>query len=684
MYTKAAAFFLAIGATVGAFLPASAFHASFDTRPADFTFFQRSETQPMASVFHKSVMPENGWYVSPAGSVLDDETLESRMCILSCSRRENGAATDNWMITPQVQVTEGMRLYWEAKSLHYAFRESYRVMVSETGKTTANFKELKRFDNVPYYWTANSIDLSDFAGKKIYIAFVHDKASGFLLGIDEVDVSEPRWPQLVARNVGPHFFSAQETPYVEFEIENHGYPVTITAFEARDGVEVIGRTQSGNRLELDLGLNEAARYRLYAVYEDGSEQFLFEDFANKSWFRRKMLVEKFTGAWCNNCPRVTYPFHRALDKYAPGEVTALEAHSPGSGGGDLDGYIDYMSGVNSVCADYPALWLNRKSHLSNTYTPLVTTSLFEAELLPTSAEISILGYERGDDGRLEVTASIVFAEDMDNAEDRIRPHFVLVEKDAVQRTSQKWQTPASNFAHAEYYFMPTALAPGMVVMHNVVRSSAGLLTGIAQSGLPEKIEAGKAYTVSGMLDVPEDKIQNLANLKVIADIVDSSTRTYEVLNADELDVDLAPEVIAEISLSANELTIAVDDCGELRYVLEPEMEGVAVEWSSSDESVAEVFDFPKPDLLGYVHDATVIGVYGKKAGTAVVTATTSQGKSASCLVTVAAANGLDEISSVGATEVYDLQGRRMSRSLEELPSGIYILQSGSSVRKIVK
>lgn len=686
MYRIITATALGLMSILGVSAQSTSLYAPFETMPKDFTFYAQSPEAVVSNAFYKSVKPSEGWYLSPANSVLDEGSGESRMCALSCSWRPDGVATDNWMITAPVAAAEGMVLSWEAKSIHFGMRESYKVMISESGTDPASFNTLLNIENEDYLWRVRSIDLSEYAGKEIRIAFVHNSNNGYLLAIDEIVIDTPSRPKLIGRNIGPHFFAADEQPYLEFDVENHGYALPIDGFEARTDEKVIGSCVTPGRMELAVDLNEPQRYKLYAKYSDGSEQYLFDDFVNKSWYRRKMLVEKFTGAWCNNCPRVTFPYHYLLEKYNDGEVCSVEAHSPGSGTGDIDGYDDYMNGVNSVCGDYPALWLNRAGHLSNTYQPLDMESLLSPELTPTLAQINIVSATRSDDGLLDVTAEVTFAEDIDNSEDVIRPHFALVEKEAVQQTAQKWQSPAQDYRHAEYYFMPASVPRGLTIMHNVVRSSSGCMTGIMQSGLPSQIKAGESYRVSGRLNVPETKIQNLANLQLIADIVDASTRTYQVLNAASMDIDLAPEQepFAEISLSASELKIEEDELATLNYILDPVIDGVNVEWSSSDESVAEIFEFPKPDLLGYVHDETAIGVYGKKAGTAVITATTSQGKSASCTVVVAAKSGVFETEALGAEQIFDLQGRRISGNPDNLPGGIYIVRNGSKVRKIAR
>lgn len=684
MFKTATTALLSVVTAFGAVAQVSSLHASFESKPSDFTFLNKSKSDVNTSAFYKNLVPENGWYLSPGSGILDDATFEARKCALSCAWRSDGGMTENWMITPQITVTEGMRLSWEAKSLHYSLRESYRVMVSTTGLNLSDFSEIARIDNEEYFWQRRSVDLSAYAGGKIRIAFVHDSQSRFLLAVDEIDISVPSWPILVGANVGQRFFAAQEQPFVEFAVKSHGAPNTVACYEARNGSEVIGHidaaaTASADadsespalRMDLNVNLNEPVRYNLYAIYSDGTEQFLFEDFVNKSWYRRKMVVEKFTGAWCNNCPRVTYPYHYMPTRYGKDEVVTIEIHDPNSGSADADGYRNYYTNpsVNAVCANFPALWINRSAHLENDYQPLQMNTLKEPELLPTYTDVSGLRFSRMDDGRLQVEADVRFAKDIDNTEDLIRAHFCLLEKEALQTTAQKWQSPGQDIAHAEYYFLPTTVMKGLSVMHNVVRSSTGCLVGLPGS-LPSQITAGETYTVSGILDVPENIIKDMSNLLLVANVCDGSTRTYPVLNAATTDVNLVEPVISSIGLSADAVTLDEGETLALTCTLTPESSEVTVEWTSSDTSVVTVNE------TGLV---TAVA-----SGEATVTVTTSQGESAACTVTVRATTGVDFVQDTYPTEIYDLQGRRVVGELTALPSGIYIMKSGTSVKKIIK
>ena len=148
------------------------------------------------------------------------------------------------------------------------------------------------------------------------------------------------------------------------------------------------------------------------------------------------------------------------------------------------------------------------------------------------------------------------------------------------------------------------------------------------------------------------------------------------------------------SQSANAITLSISEWtgkeGEslsITAIISPnDAYDNTVTWSSSDSSVASV------DASGLV---TAI-----KAGTATITATTSNGLTASCTVTVKSKSaGIDVVDSEGesavrveggniiapeGSEVFDLNGRRVKAT--NLPSGIYIVRipGGKAVKIMVK
>ena len=112
----------------------------------------------------------------------------------------------SWLITPQLYVVSGDKLtfYWMREGSYNSSNDS-RVMISETGTNTSDFSLLYTITNDGYSSNKKqvTIDLSDYVGKKIYIAFYNNSNSGGDVGLDDIsgvhlaDVSCPKPKSIV-------------------------------------------------------------------------------------------------------------------------------------------------------------------------------------------------------------------------------------------------------------------------------------------------------------------------------------------------------------------------------------------------------------------------------------------------------------------------------------------------------
>ncbi len=132
--------------------------------------------------------PPEGWLlIDNDGDSLDwywDE-FEGEYYILSQSwSDETGPLTpDNWIVTPAIDLTDvasGVSLQFEvtptADTPEYR-TENYSVMVSTTGTDPEDFTEVfserLQSDMENWVWLLRDVNLSNYAGETIYIAFRH-------------------------------------------------------------------------------------------------------------------------------------------------------------------------------------------------------------------------------------------------------------------------------------------------------------------------------------------------------------------------------------------------------------------------------------------------------------------------------------------------------------------------------
>ncbi len=122
----------------------------------------------------------------------EDPTDATNGTISSTSYFSPVDRADRWLITPQLTLgVSGNYISWTGLSHDPSFPDSYKVMVSKTGNTVADFKDtLVVVSNEMPIWTKHTESLDSFAGETVYIAFVNTTYNGFKLYLDSIYVRE--------------------------------------------------------------------------------------------------------------------------------------------------------------------------------------------------------------------------------------------------------------------------------------------------------------------------------------------------------------------------------------------------------------------------------------------------------------------------------------------------------------
>ncbi|MGP1363510.1 MAG: choice-of-anchor J domain-containing protein [Bacteroides sp.] len=100
-----------------------------------------------------------------------------RFCMVSESAYISGGlnqeGVENWLMSPRLEIKAGDKLeYWIGASQELAPKESYKVMISENIKDFQTV--LKEEELSTSKWQHRKLDLAEYVGKKVYIAFVHN------------------------------------------------------------------------------------------------------------------------------------------------------------------------------------------------------------------------------------------------------------------------------------------------------------------------------------------------------------------------------------------------------------------------------------------------------------------------------------------------------------------------------
>ncbi|GAO28439.1 M6 family metalloprotease domain-containing protein [Geofilum rubicundum] len=131
-----------------------------------------------------------------------DITAYSGRQLLAAFASASGA-NDDWLISPDFEVSEGDGFHFVARSLSDTYGlESIRVLVSDQSDGTGEFVLLSaESELVPVAWTAYSYDLSAYAGKRVKLAIQYVSNDTHALLLDQISVGPLNLaaPELVDR-----------------------------------------------------------------------------------------------------------------------------------------------------------------------------------------------------------------------------------------------------------------------------------------------------------------------------------------------------------------------------------------------------------------------------------------------------------------------------------------------------
>lgn len=525
--------------------------------PSDFTLICNDQIPIQMSGFNsKYVVPTMTWF---SGTVNSGD----RKAALSTSYRAYDIPTDNWMITPQLIIPDknNVCLKWTSRSIHNYKRDGYRVMISTKSNSLEDFEEVYAEEEEDYEWNNHVFPLADYAGKPIYIAFVHNSKKQYVLALDDLYIGEVQSPELHAVNDTRFFAAKDEKPDVKGVIVNKGKDLNIQKLECiTNKGEVI--TVDYNKLlgmgdscsfvfkNLPLVLGESTVYTIEAVADNNKRYTVLQDSVICSHYRRTMLLEKGTGTWCTSCPQMNPLVNKIRSRYGE-EMVYIESHS---GDNLSDGY--YSTGMG--LANLPTIVFNRDSD-TRQEDCLSWNQLRKSVTKETYGQISV-AVELSEGNNINVSTTSEFARQIDNSKDNYRVGFAIVEKkiESNSKTLQRSGVITSE-VYEEYYFLPSPIPADLMFFSNVARTNNSAFTGYAAS-IPSLIEEGKPYTFTTSLQIPEWVVDR-NNLSVVAFLFNSVTD--ELINVAQIDV---PESASHIkSFISNDSAPSIIPLGNGKY-----------------------------------------------------------------------------------------------------------------------
>lgn len=360
--------FLLIALTAAGSLLATAqqsfFSCDFENDiPSEMSLFDRDGNEPSAE------MKELGFAVGIPWITVDLE--EGGKAASSTSWYRKAGQSDDWMVTPAIDVASADAvLRWRAMATDKDYRDGYAVYVSTEGNTPDKFDTgtpLFSVRSESAAWNSREVSLADYAGKKIYIAFVNNTRDRSRLLIDDIYAGVPS--VLEIRSILPRVINTPGRLELIGEIINNSdkeiseYTVKYRLGNGVTGEEVMtrpikaGATRSFRlRTDYEISKNETLAYEISVVCgKDASS-----DSGKVSAYCRRVVAEEVTGVWCGYCVRGIVAMSR-MKKDFPDSFLGIAVHNSSPSWEDpmaMPEYTDWLFDKFNM-GGYPHCTVNR-------------------------------------------------------------------------------------------------------------------------------------------------------------------------------------------------------------------------------------------------------------------------------------------------------------------------------------
>lgn len=256
---------------------------------------------------------------------------------MSSSAYGNNVQADNWMILPKINIKEDTWLYWNARNsaIDPNRWESYQILVSPNASDNSADFQMVFEEKIPYYnddekspWFQRKLNLSEYDGKEIRIAFRCVGKNGFLLFIDDIEVrahtgmdASVRFSDLAKYHlirdvigIKAEVFnkSAKELSRYNIGLDIYfedGSQLTKSMFEVNG---IIEPQKSDIFVFQNFTPWNTGIYTLIVTVtapngeddaDPGDNTFVKKIVVMREQPEKQLLLEKFTGTWCGHCPK---------------------------------------------------------------------------------------------------------------------------------------------------------------------------------------------------------------------------------------------------------------------------------------------------------------------------------------------------------------------------------------------
>lgn len=482
---------------------------------------------------------------------------DNRYAASACRYKEVEGETlgpsDDWMVLPKIWVRDADAvLRWRAMTVNSKSEDGagYQVRISLDGSQPDDFVQLPVVEveaESVNTWTEHELSLKDYAGQRIYIAFVNNSAKGEILAVDDIVVDGSKGVCDLVVNSDRYIFEHKDLTvrgYVEACSDEVITDVTIKCVSSETEVEKTYSSLAlakGDKLEFELpnalqvDYGQTLDYQVIAVVNNAvtTDPAKCQATALMQKFHKNIVVEEATGMWCTYCPAGIVAMEE-LEKRYPDTFIGLALHY-----NDQLAVDDYVMDL-SFPDGFPTGWINRRYYTSpmvqiqedgvTRYTMLdggFETYYLEEMALPAVAEIDVVAKQEGNTYR--VMSTLCFAMDAADADYRIA--YAIIENDVTGNGYYQVNGySGQDVDMGGFEDLPATIYD--IEFQHVVRAIYDDYQGVAGS-VPTEISGGEKYTHEYLVELPST-VGNAKNVEVVAMLIDM--KTDAIINADKVDL----------------------------------------------------------------------------------------------------------------------------------------------------
>lgn len=482
---------------------------------------------------------------------------DNRYAASACRYKEVEGETlgpsDDWMVLPKIWVRDADAvLRWRAMTVNSKSEDGagYQVRISLDGAEPDDFVQLPVVEveaESVNTWTEHELSLKDYAGQRIYIAFVNNSAKGEILAVDDIVVDGSKGVCDLVVNSDRYIFEHKDLTvrgYVEACSDEVITDVTVKCISNETEVEKTYSSLAlvkGDKLEFELpnalqvDYGQTLDYQVIAVVNNAvtTDPAKCQATALMQKFHKNIVVEEATGMWCTYCPAGIVAMEE-LEKRYPDTFIGLALHY-----NDQLAVDDYVMDL-SFPDGFPTGWINRRYYTSpmvqiqedgaTRYTMLdggFETYYLEEMSLPAVAEIDVVAKQEGKAYR--VMSTLCFA--MDDVDADYRIAYAIIENDVTGNGYYQVNGySGQDVDMGGFEDLPATIYD--IEFQHVVRAIYDDYQGVAGS-VPTEISGGEKYTHEYLVELPST-VGDAKNVEVVAMLIDM--KTDAIINADKVDL----------------------------------------------------------------------------------------------------------------------------------------------------